>query len=257
MPPLTTPYAGLLSVVIPAFNETHRLPATLSEIRPFLERRFPRHEVVVVDDGSTDGLAARVEESARSWPTLRVLRQPRNLGKGAALRRGCLDARGDIVLFMDADHATPIDEMEAMVSILGERGYGVVVGCRTYQENESRWRRILGLSLQILAHLIVFERAVMDSQCGFKLFTRDVCQTLFSRCRVDGGMIDVELYCLMHKLGIPCFYQPVHWNNKSGSRINMLRCMLFDPLDLLRVRMRRAAGLYDRPLGEREQPWNR
>src|SRR5438132_8814835 len=88
----------LLSVVIPAYNESHRLPRTLGEIRPYLEKTFPRHEVVVVDDGSSDGTPDLVEcEATRGWSALRVLRQPRNLGKGAAVRRGCLEGRGDLV----------------------------------------------------------------------------------------------------------------------------------------------------------------
>ncbi|MBI3273332.1 MAG: glycosyltransferase family 2 protein [Planctomycetes bacterium] len=249
--------APSLSVVLPAYNESHRLPRTLDEIRPFLDGRLSRYEVIVVDDGSTDGMAAVVEERARTWPALRLLRQPRNLGKGAAVRRGCLSAREELVLFMDADHATPIEEVLPMIGMLVASGYGAAVGCRTYQEDESKWRRIAGLGLQILAHLIVFKKAVVDSQCGFKVFTRDACKILFSRCRVDGGMIDVELFFLMHKLGVPCYYHPVHWHNKEGSRINILKCILFDPIDLAQVRMRDLRGGYEHEVSSGMQPWER
>lgn len=246
-----------LSVVIPAYNESHRLPQTLEEIQPYLVARFPQHEVIVVDDGSSDGTADLVEErAARAWPTLRVLRQPRNLGKGAALRRGCLEARGELVLFMDADHAVPIQELDRFVDDIELNGCGLVAGARTYQEQESRWRRIVGLSLQLLTHLIVFRHSVVDSQCGFKLFERETVQRIFPLCRVNGGMIDVELFHLMHLHGIQCYFEGVHWKNKKGSRISFFRCMIFDPVDMLKIRLRDALGVYRRPIPDARQPWS-
>lgn len=234
-----------VSVVLPAYNESHRLPATLEGIRPYLDSRFGHYEVLVVDDGSTDTTAEIVRNAAASWPNIKLLMQPRNMGKGAAVRRGCLEASCELVLFMDADLATPIEELDLVLPHF-DKNYQAVVGVRTYQEHESKWRRIVGLSLQILAHLIVFEKAVVDSQCGFKCFTRDTAQALFSISRVDGGMFDVELFFLMHRLGIPVYYQPVHWDNKEGSRINFVKCMFLDPVDLIAIRMRGAVGKYRR-----------
>jgi dolichyl-phosphate beta-glucosyltransferase len=251
--PIETQVPPSLSVVLPAYNESHRLPETLKELRAYLSGRFPEHEVIVVDDGSSDATVGIVEKESQTWPGLRLLRQPRNMGKGAAVRRGCLAASGELVLFTDADLATPISEIEAMLPHFAQRRYAAVVGVRTYQENESKWRRIVGLSLQILAHLIVFEKAVIDSQCGFKCFTREAAQALFSLSRVNGGMFDVELFFLMQRLGLPVYYQPVHWANKAGSRINILRCMLLDPLDLAAIRLRSMLGAYNRNLA----PWLR
>jgi len=245
----------LLSIVIPTYNEARRLPDTLREIQPYLERRIPRHEILIVDDNSPDGTAELARRLAGQMPGLRVLVQPGRLGKGAAVRRGCLAARGDYVLFMDADHATPIEELDEMLPVLERLGDGAVVGVRTYQEDEPHWRRIVGLCAQLLAHLIVFRKAVCDSQCGFKLFTRDVVEPLFSRCRVNGGMIDVEIFSLLHLLEIPCRFHPVHWVNKAGSRISMIRCMLRDPLDMLCVRLRHAAGRYRQCILPERQPW--
>jgi dolichyl-phosphate beta-glucosyltransferase len=234
----------MLSVVLPAYNESHRLPQTLSELRPYLDRRFPRHEVVVVDDGSTDSTAGIVRSAALEWPQLRLLQQPKNLGKGAAVKRGMLDAKGELVLFMDADHATPIEEMEKIFPQLAGGGYRVVVGVRTYQHDDSKWRRIIGLSLQILTHLIVFDRAVVDSQCGFKCFGADAAKRIFGLSRINGGMFDVEIFAIMHRLGISPLYQPVPWTNKAGSRINFVRCMLFDPVDMMIIRLNAALGRY-------------
>lgn len=235
-----------LSVVVPAFNESHRLPETLAAIRPYLDSRFETYEVIIVDDGSTDATAQFVESASSAWPNLKLIRQPHNMGKGAAVRKGCLEAKHRAVLFMDADLATPIEEFDSMVPmfILGE--YKAVVGVRTYQEAESKWRRVLGLTLQVLAHVIVFEKAVVDSQCGFKCLSREACREVFSRSRVNGGMFDVELFFIMHRMKIPVYYQPVHWVNKAGSRINVLRCVLLDPIDLLLIRLRGALGVYEK-----------
>ncbi len=233
-----------LSIVIPAYNESHRLPETLSSIRPYLDSHFTHYEVIVVDDGSSDGTPQLVETARAAWSNLVLLRQPSNLGKGAAVRRGCLQARCDLVLFMDADLATPIEELDAILPQFELGDYKAVVGVRTYQESEPKWRRVVGLSLQLLAHIVVFEKAVIDSQCGFKCFSRDVCRDVFSRSQVDGGMFDVELFFIMHRLGISVYYQPVHWVNRAGSRINFLKCILFDPFDLIAIRFRGALGRY-------------
>ncbi len=245
-----------ISIVIPTFNEMARLPQTLREIIPFLEGLHRDFEVIIVDDNSPDGTASFSSKLAASDPRIRVIVQPRRLGKGAAIRRGCLGARGAFVLFMDADHATPIQEIAGFLSA-AEQGADAVVGVRTYQEGESKWRRILGMFAQILAHLLVFERAVFDSQCGFKMFTRAAVREIFPYCRVDGGMIDVEIFFVIHNRGLSCIYRPVHWVNKAGSRVNILRCMFTDTIELLRIRARRIAKVYSRPVVERNQPWLR
>lgn len=166
-----------LSIVIPTYKEARRLPLTLREITGYLDRRFAAYEILIVDDDSPDGTAAAALAEDGGRGVVRILTQPGRLGKGAAVRRGCLAARHERVLFMDADHATPIEEVEAMLAQLPEGG--VTVGVRTYQENEQKWRRIVGLCAQLLAHLVVFQKPVIDSQCGFKLFTAAAVQRVF------------------------------------------------------------------------------
>ena len=242
-----------LSIVIPTYKEARRLPLTLREITGYLDRRFAAYEILIVDDDSPDGTAAAALAEDGGRGVVRILTQPGRLGKGAAVRRGCLAARHERVLFMDADHATPIEEVEAMLAQLPEGG--VTVGVRTYQENEQKWRRIVGLCAQLLAHLVVFQKPVIDSQCGFKLFTAAAVQRVFPYCRVNGGMIDVELFFLFHKMSVPCHYQPVHWNNKDGSKVSVMRSVIFDTLDMFKIRGRDLLGLYARPLTGTGQPW--
>jgi len=244
-----------VSVVIPTYKEASRLPRTLQEILPYLESHFPAHELLVVDDNSPDGTDRIVHECARLHPQVRLITQPGKLGKGAAVRRGCLEATGEYILFMDADHSTPIQELEEFMAVITHSNADAVAGVRTYQEDESRSRRIIGLLGQLLAHVLVFRKAVVDSQCGFKLFTRAAVGRLFPLARVDGGMLDVELFYLMHKQSLTCRFVPVAWDNKPGSRINILACIIRDPLDMLRIRFRDMLGVYERKIPAAEQPW--
>jgi dolichyl-phosphate beta-glucosyltransferase len=234
-----------LSVVIPAYNESHRLAATLKECIAYLRQQEYASEIVVVDDGSKDDTAAVAASFQGEWPALQVLRLPHNQGKGAALRRGCLAGTGECVMFMDADHSTHISHVEQFLRTLGD-GYDLTVGVRTFQEGESRLRRIVGLGFLMFAHLFVFRKAVVDSQCGFKVFTRQAAQRLFSRCRTDGGTIDVEIFFLAHKFGLKVYFVPVQWRNPPGSTIRIWKCILKDPVDMLLVRARDLMGLYDR-----------
>jgi glycosyltransferase involved in cell wall biosynthesis len=149
-----------ISIIIPTFNEIHRLPNTLKEIRPFLDDNFITYEILIVDDSSNDGTIDYVVSINAIDPKIRLIKQPYRIGKGAAIRRGCLEATENLVLFMDADHATPIVEVLKFIDLMNTSSNRVVVGVRTYQENESKWRRIIGMIAQILAHLIVFKKAV-------------------------------------------------------------------------------------------------
>ena len=245
-----------ISIIIPTYKESSRLPRTLKAIYPVLSLHFNEFEIIVVDDLSPDGTGKIVQEMQEQMPCLQLITQPKRLGKGAAIRRGCLMAKGDLVLFMDADHATPINELFQFVRVQKEQQCDVVVGVRTYQENESKWRRILGMIAQIMAHLLVFERAVFDSQCGFKMFTLAACKRIFPLCRVNTGMIDVEIFHIMHFRNIKCVYQPVHWVNDVNSRINILQCMVKDTIDLFRIRRRRLFGVYSKPIADADQPWS-
>lgn len=233
-----------LSVVIPAFNESRRLPQTLKEIRPWLDYKAFAYEVVVVDDGSSDNTVRICEGIAKDWKELRIEPRP-HMGKGATVKYGALKARGDFVLIMDADHPTPIDSLDLMLPLM--RDHDMVVGVRAFSGEEGSsglGRRIIGLLQQLLAHIIVFKRSVADSQCGFKLFSQDCAQKIFFRSRVEGGMYDVEIFCIAHNLNTRIYSKPVKWVNKEGSTINILRCVIQDPFSLLYIRLMDELGRY-------------
>jgi dolichyl-phosphate beta-glucosyltransferase len=229
-----------LSIVLPAYNEAARIDPALDELFGYLRRRdshardgapgaaaLPdRVEVLVVDDGSTDGTADRVEaraESAGAIPgvELRVMRVPHG-GKGAAVRAGMLAADGDLVLFADADMATPPDQLPLLVEALSD--HDVALGSRIQPDGSDMratqpgYRRWLGKTFHLLASLWVVG-PVQDTQCGFKGFTRVAAQDLFARQRVTSIVFDVELIYLARRRGYGLAIVPIRWFDKRGSRM--------------------------------------
>lgn len=224
------------SLIIPVYNETDRLPQTLNEIRLWLDQRFKEYEIIVVDDNSPDCTADYVDNLSKKWPNIKCLRQNKRLGKGASVTRGCLAAVGEYVLFMDADHSVPIHEYDKFLPHF-QKNYDVVVGARIPQEDFSKIRRLVSLLQQILAHMIVFKKSVIDSQCGYKCFTNKAAKKIFSKSKISHGMIDVEVFYLAHKYGLKVYYHAVPFVDKPGSKINILKCMIIDPIDLFKIRL--------------------
>jgi len=230
-----------LSVVVPALNEEDRLPRTLERIASHLARRGGDYEVLVVDDGSRDRTAARAESAGAT-----VLRNETNRGKGFAVRRGMLAARGARRLMTDADLSTPIEELDRLGARMDE-GHDVVVGSRAlpgsrievrqpwYRENSGRLFNVFVRALAV--------PGVMDTQCGFKLFSAAAARDVFSAARLDGFSFDVEALFLARKKGYRIAEVPVVWRNDAASRVSLLRGFLAFP-DLVRIRTNDWLGRY-------------
>jgi dolichyl-phosphate beta-glucosyltransferase len=218
--------AVFLSIVIPAYNEERRLPASLGAIAAYLAARpsAPRVEVLVVDDGSSDATGARAEEAARRHAlSLRVLRLSANRGKGAAVRTGCLEAAGSLVLVSDADFSTPIYEWEKLAAA----GAPVAIGSRALdealvKERQPFFRQAMGKLFNRLVRLVAVP-GIRDTQCGFKLFTQEAAREIFSRTKVDRFAYDVEALLLARQLGYAIAEVPVLWFNSADSRVTLLR----------------------------------
>lgn len=200
------------SVVIPAFNEAHRLPAYLDEVVAFFDGRGEPYEVIVVDDGSTDDTPRRVEAAARAHPGVRLLRSERNRGKGAAVKRGMLEAQGAFRLFTDADGATPIAELKRLEGALAA---GAAIAIRPHRVAAGR------LFNWMMARLGL--RGIVDWQCGFKAFTASAAEHVFQRVRTDGFGFDVELLLLARAAGYGIAEVPVNWTDRAGSKSSVLR----------------------------------
>jgi Glycosyltransferases involved in cell wall biogenesis len=238
-------------VVIPAYNEEARLPRTLAATVDFLSHDRPGHtfEVLVVDDGSTDATAASVEAwaAARGLSSVvRALRYEPNRGKGHAVRYGILRAAGERILFMDADLATPIEELGKLEAALKpEAGVEYVIGSRPLKESQllvrQPWyREMLGRSFNVVVQRLATP-GIHDTQCGFKLLTREAAQAIYSRCVLDGFSFDVEAIFLARRLGYTVAEVPVRWAHQEGtaafpSKIAYLKAGLRMLNDVRRIR---------------------
>lgn len=237
-----------LSLVIPAFNEAQRLPATLARVHAYLDARGGPCQVLVVDDGSIDGTA----EVARAGPgAVEVLRHAVNRGKGHAVRAGMLAATGERRLMTDADLSTPIEELARLEAEL-ERGCDVAIGSRAVagariEVHQPLYRELMGRLFNRLVQLLLLP-GLHDTQCGFKLWRADAAVAAFTACRLDGFSFDVEALYVARRRGLRIAELPVTWRNDAATRVGVGGgATAF--ADLVRIRLAAARGRYGSSAG--------
>lgn len=215
-----------LSLAITAYNEAERLPPTLARAIEFLRAQGYPFEIVINDDGSRDDTAAVAERVGQGAPGIvRVLRAPRNEGKGAGLRRAILATRGRRVLFSDADFSTPIDELPRLMRAI-DAGAHVVIGSRVQPDGSDMrrtqplYRRLFGKAYRVLRDATTV-RGIVDTQSGFKLFVGDVARELFADSVLRSIIFDVEVLYLAQRRGYHVAEVPVRWTNAGGSRMRV------------------------------------
>lgn len=240
-----------ITIVVPAYNEARRIGPSLEKILTFLPAQFASSEVLLVDDGSTDGTADLVE--ARFGDRVRVLRQPRRRGKGAAVRAGILAARKPWVLFVDADLSIPIEETLALCAHADRAP--IVIGSKRAPGSEIEYplaRRLLGGIGQSMISLFVVS-GFRDTQCGIKLYRTDVAQELFALSKIDGFGFDFEVLFLARRLGWDVLEIPIHCQHKIGGTVRpqtYLRVLS----EVARVTSYRVRGLYPPRRDRRKSP---
>ena len=227
-----------LSIVVPTYNEAEIITATLEEIASHLCRLGVRGEILVADDGSSDSTLARARAASLSDMLLRLLPAERNRGKGDAVRRGVLAARGRFVLFTDADLSTPLTELDRFIREL-EAGHPLVIGSRKLEPERvvrrQPWpRQFMGRVFSWLASRLL-NPEVADFTCGFKAFRREVVDTLFTPLTLTGWAFDAELLHVAHRRRIPVLELPVAWANRGATRVRLRRDILMSAAGLLRV----------------------
>lgn len=236
-----------LSVVIPAYNEADRIEQSLTEIFRYLAEVSQPAEILVVDDGSTDATAEKVSALAQSRPELRLLRQPCNQGKGAAVKAGVLASQGDWILISDADLSTSLSELPRFLTALAD-GFDLAVGSRQIAGAKvlryQPWLRQLAGILFGFAVRLLLPVGVVDTQCGFKLVRGPSGRRLFERLSISGFCFDVELLVLARQFGLRVIELPVSWRNMAGSKVSVARHLPQVAREILRIRWNLWKGRY-------------
>jgi dolichyl-phosphate beta-glucosyltransferase len=213
------------SIVIPAYNESARLGASLQKVLDYLHAQEWDAEVVVVNDGSRDNTADIIRDFAAKDPAVRLVENPGNHGKGYSVRNGMLQAGGEILIFSDADLSSPIEESSKLLTAL-EGGADIAIGSRwlraeTQTQRQPLHRQIFGRIFNLLLR-ITLGLHFKDTQCGFKAFTRTTAQAIFPLQKIERWGFDPEILFLAQKMGFKIKEVPVLWGHSGGTRINPL-----------------------------------
>jgi len=240
--------APLLSIIIPDHNEEHPLPGSLNEVLSFLQHQPYQAEVLVVENGSRDRTAEIALGFTERYPNLHLLREPK-AGKGLAVRRGMLEAKGDYRFICDADLSMPIEEVnrfippqlqDCEIAIASREVPGAV------RYGEPLYRHWIGRVFNLLVRTLTVPE-IQDTQCGFKCFQAIVAEDLFNTQILDGWTFDVEVLFIALKRGYKIVEVPIPWYYIPGSRVRLLRDTLAMFSDLLRIRVNWRRGLYGPP----------
>lgn len=255
-----------LSVVIPAYNESARILAGLQGAADYLAASPFEAEILVVDDGSADETAARVEAFAAARqkdarPAVRLLKNGMNRGKGYSIKHGVLLAGGDLVLVSDADFSTPITDLPRLLRPIETEGYGMAIGSRALPESQveihqAAWREWMGRGFNRLVRLLT-GLPFRDTQCGFKLMRREAVLDLFRAARIERFAYDVEILYLARKAGVGTAEIPVIWRDAPGSKVRALTDSLVMLKDIVRIVLRDRRGGYGRVGGAPAAGWTR
>lgn len=236
-----------LSVVVPAYNEERRLGPSLEKICRHLDSKRWPYEVIVVDDGSSDRTAEVVRQAARRHPSIRLIDNVFNLGKGASVRNGVMEARARAILFSDADLSTPVEELDKLLPLLGPQA-DMVLGSRALagsmvRKRQPLYREWMGKTFNFFVRMLAV-RGIHDTQCGFKLMTRELGHRIFPLQRVPRFGFDVEMIFLARKFGYRLAEVPVAWENSPESTVNPISDASQMFFDLLQIRLNDWQGKY-------------
>jgi glycosyltransferase involved in cell wall biosynthesis len=237
-----------LSIVIPAYNESHRIEAALERVTSCIDAKGWDAEVLVVDDGSKDTTAAIVQRWMASHPRLHLIQNPGNRGKGYSVRNGLLQAAGEIVMFTDADLSAPMEEAERLIAAIND-GADVAIGSRWLDRTRQSirqplYRRFFGRCFNAITRTVM-GLPFKDTQCGFKAFRRPVAQVIFRLQTIERWGFDPEILFIARKLKYVIREVPVTWGHDERSRISYLRDGLKMLEDMARIRTNSLAGRYD------------
>jgi glycosyltransferase involved in cell wall biosynthesis len=237
----------VISVVVPCYNEEKTIQKNLTKIFNYLNEHWEDFEVIVVNDGSTDGTLKEIKKVQEKLP-LRLIDNPTNKGKGGVVKQGVLESSGELVMFLDADLGIPIEELEKFAPEI-ERGYDIVIASRFVPGlriiRPVPWhRKIMEKVFRLLRLIILNDRNVKDTQCGFKVFQREAAMKIFPYLTVERFAFDAELIYLANQRHLKIKEIPISLQNPPNSHIRLFRDPLNMTLDLLRIRLNSWRGKY-------------
>ena len=223
-----------LSIVIPAFNEEKRIENTLQQIEKYASKNFNNYEIIVVDDCSQD----KTSEISSKYKNVKILKNSKNMGKGYSVRRGILCAKHELVLFTDADLATPIEEIEKLLFKIKQR-YDIAIASRNLKNSiivvkQQKYRQLMGKTFPLLVRCFILPD-FKDTQCGFKLFKTNIAKEILAKQKSNGFAFDVEVLYLAKKLGCKIAEVPVVWIDQKGSKLNPLKDALKMLIELMKI----------------------
>lgn len=237
----------LLSVIIPAYNEEVRLPDSLDKIDAFVRLQDYEIEVLVVDNNSKDSTADIVRDAAARRPYIRVMSEPAQ-GKGAAVRTGMLAATGDYLFICDADLSMPIEEVSKFLPP-SLNGHDVAIASRevpgAHRYDEPQYRHLMGRIFNLIVRVLAIPE-IHDTQCGFKVFRREVAHEVFPLQTIDGWAFDVEVLFIARQHGYNLIEVPINWYYRANSRVNPIRDAINMVTEVIRVRVNGWRGLYQK-----------
>jgi len=236
-----------LTIVIPAYNESARLGATLDRVLSFADQFTSDVELIVVNDGSIDDTAEIVRRYASKRENVRLLENPGNRGKGYSVRHGILEARGTVVLFTDADLSAPIEEAPKLLAALGD-GADIAIGSRWIRadlqtQRQSLARQVLGRAFNLFLRALL-RLDFKDTQCGFKAFRRNAARAIFPLQKIEGWGFDAEILFLARQLGFKVTEVPVLWGHDERTRINPVADGARMLVEMMRIRWNSLTGVY-------------
>jgi len=230
-----------LSIVVPCYNEEQRLPRTIEQIERYLGGKGLSYELILVDDGSSDGTRKIMDAAAERNRSVRLEALPHNRGKGRALAEGVAAARGAEILVTDADLSTPIEELDKLRAEL-RKGVGVAIASRALrgsrvEVSQPIYRVLMGKAFNLLVQAVLLP-GIWDTQCGFKLFRADVAHEVFAELTTDGFGYDPEVLYRAKKRGLKIAEVPVVWRNSAPTKVSPIKSSLDMFRHVLRIRFR-------------------
>jgi len=242
-----------ISIVIPAYNEEKVIGGTLDEVSEYLEGRGLDYEIILVSDGSTDNTEKIALSKSELNKRIKVLLNERNMGKGFSVKKGCLAASGNVIVFTDSDLSYSISEVEKPLKMIRSKAADVAIGSRTVSGarivvHTSQLRKVMSLIFNLFVRLIAI-KGIGDTQCGFKAFSNYAVKEIFSLQTMRGFSFDVELIYIAKKLGFKVREFPVIWaKSAESSSVNPVSDSLAMFLDIIKIRLLDMKGAYKKAL---------